>query len=68
MVVSGTVLWFDAQKGFGFIAPDGDPDEVFVEYSAIVGQGYRTLDEGQRVEFGMDHDSRGPRAVRVRRL
>lgn len=67
-VAAGTVVWFDATKGFGFIAPDGEVGEVFVEYSDIDGRGYRTLAEGQRVAFDVDDDGRGPRAARVRRL
>jgi cold shock protein len=49
-VAQGTVKWFNAEKGFGFIATDGGPD-VFVHYSAIQADGFRTLDEGDRVEF-----------------
>jgi CspA family cold shock protein len=49
-VAQGTVKWFNAEKGFGFIATDGGPD-VFVHYSAIQAEGFRTLDEGDRVEF-----------------
>lgn len=61
-------MWFNTTKGFGFIAPDGEEDEVFVQYSDIEGHGYRTLYEDQRVSFDIDHDERGPRAVRVRGL
>ncbi|OLT08561.1 cold-shock protein [Pseudonocardia sp. CNS-004] len=49
-MAQGTVKWFNAEKGFGFIATDGGPD-VFVHYSAIQSEGFRTLDEGDRVEF-----------------
>ncbi len=48
---SGTVKWFNAEKGFGFITPDDGAQDVFAHYSAIEAKGYRTLEEGQRVEF-----------------
>src|SRR5215203_4328082 len=50
-VAQGTVKWFNGEKGFGFIAQDGGGDDVFVHYSAIAAEGYRSLDENQRVEF-----------------
>jgi CspA family cold shock protein len=50
-VAQGTVKWFNAEKGFGFIATDGGGADVFVHYSAIQGDGYRSLEEGDRVEF-----------------
>lgn len=62
----GTVKWFNATKGFGFIAPeDGTPD-VFVHYSAIEGGGYRELAEGQRVQFDTTKGPKGPQASAVR--
>ena len=61
----GTVKWFNAEKGYGFIAVDGGPD-VFVHYSAIQKEGYRTLDEGERVEFEVTQGQRGPQADQVR--
>jgi CspA family cold shock protein len=65
-MAQGTVKWFNAEKGFGFIAQDnGDPD-VFVHYSAIQSDGYRTLDENQRVEFEITQGPKGPQADRVR--
>ena len=62
--VQGTVKWFNADKGFGFIARDGGED-VFVHHSAIQSDGYRTLNEGQRVEFTIEQDVKGPRAANV---
>ncbi|MFL6240189.1 MAG: cold-shock protein [Actinomycetes bacterium] len=61
----GTVKWFNAEKGYGFIAVDGGPD-VFVHYSAIQKEGYRTLDEGERVEFEVTQGQKGPQADQVR--
>jgi len=60
----GTVKWFNAEKGFGFIEREGGED-VFVHYSAIKVDGYKTLDEGQRVQFDIEHGQRGPQAVNV---
>ena len=65
-MVQGSVKWFNGEKGFGFIAPaDGSPD-VFVHYSAIQGQGYKSLDEGQHVEFDVVAGRKGPEAQNVR--
>jgi len=64
-MVQGTVKWFNAEKGFGFIAQDGGPD-VFCHYSAIVGKGYRSLNESQRVEFDVTQGQKGPQAENVR--
>jgi len=64
-VTQGSVKWFNAEKGFGFIAVDGGQD-VFVHYSAIVADGYRSLDEGQRVEFEVTQGQKGPQADQVR--
>jgi CspA family cold shock protein len=64
-VASGTVKWFNAEKGFGFIAREGEPD-VFVHFSAIQGDGYRSLDEGQRVEFDVGPGRKGEEAQNVR--
>ncbi len=60
----GTVKWFNAGKGYGFIARDGGED-VFVHHSAIQAEGYRTLEEGQRVEFDVEPGPKGPKAVNV---
>jgi CspA family cold shock protein len=64
--MQGTVKWFNDTKGFGFIAPtDGTPD-VFVHHTAIVGDGYKSLSEGQRVEFEISNEAKGPKAHTVR--
>jgi len=65
--LTGVVKWFNAQKGYGFIQRDNGPD-VFVHYSAVVGQGYRNLDEGERVEFSITEGPKGPQASEVVRL
>jgi cold shock protein len=62
----GTVKWFNADKGFGFIAPDDGTSDVFVHHSAILIDGYRSLQENQRVEFSVTQGSRGPQAEQVR--
>ena len=61
----GTVQWFSRVKGFGFIRPDGTEKDVFVHFSAIRGDGYRNLNEGQRVEFTMEDTPKGPQAIDV---
>ncbi len=61
----GRVKWFNSKKGYGFIERD-DGEDVFVHYTAIRGQGYRTLKDGQTVEFEVEETERGPRAVNVR--
>ncbi|MEV6213741.1 cold-shock protein [Nocardia sp. NPDC051833] len=63
---NGVVSWFDSGKGFGFITPDTGGPEVFVEYTELVGEGFRTLRAGQRVEFGVRETRRGPEAHHVR--
>ena len=62
---SGTVQWFSRVKGYGFIRPDGQEEDVFVHYSSIVGEGYRNLRRGQKVEFTMEDSDKGPQAVEV---
>jgi len=62
---TGTVKWFSRVKGYGFIAPDNGDKDVFVHYSAIIGEGYRNLEEGQRVEFSIEETGKGPQAVQV---
>ena len=65
--IQGTVKWFNSQKGFGFIEREGGPD-VFVHYSAIAGNGYRNLEENERVEFSITDGPKGPQASEVVRL
>ena len=65
---AGTVKWFNAEKGFGFIALDGGGADVFVHFSAIPADGYRSLDEGQRVEFEVTQGQKGPQAEQVRAI
>ncbi|MCD8508693.1 MAG: cold-shock protein [Bacillus sp. (in: Bacteria)] len=60
----GTVKWFNAEKGFGFIEVEGG-DDVFVHFSAIQGEGFKTLEEGQAVTFDVEQGQRGPQAVNV---
>ncbi|TWP37995.1 cold-shock protein [Leekyejoonella antrihumi] len=64
-MAQGTVKWFNGEKGFGFIAQDGGGPDVFVHYSAIQSQGYRSLDEAQRVEFEITQGDKGPQATNV---
>ena len=64
-MTQGTVKWFNSDKGFGFIAPDGGAKDVFVHHSALQGDGYRSLKENQRVEFEIGQGPKGPQAVRV---
>lgn len=61
----GVVKWFSNEKGYGFISREGEPD-VFVHFSAIEGTGYRSLEEGQRVEFDVGPGKKGPEAKTVR--
>jgi CspA family cold shock protein len=63
----GTVKWFNAEKGYGFIQSD-DGEDVFVHYSGIVGEGFKTLEEGQEVEFDVVQGDRGPQATGVVKL
>ncbi len=65
--VTGRVKWFNSGKGYGFIERDDGPD-VFVHYSAIQGEGFRTLEEGQMVEFSIEQSPKGPQAANVVRI
>jgi len=67
-MATGTVKWFNAEKGFGFITQDGGGPDVFAHYSAIAAQGYRSLDENQRVEFDVVQGTKGPQAENIRPL
>jgi CspA family cold shock protein len=64
-VAQGTVKWFNAEKGFGFISVDGGGPDVFVHFSAIMTNGYKTLDEGQAVQFEIVQGQKGPQADKV---
>ncbi len=65
LVNTGIVKWFDATKGFGFIAPEDGSKDVFVHHSAIKGDGYKSLDEGQRVKYDIQDGPKGPAAANV---
>ena len=66
-MAQGTVKWFNAEKGYGFIAPTEGPD-VFVHFSEIQGSGYRSLEENQKVEFEVVQGPKGPQAAQVRAI
>ena len=66
--ISGTVKWFNGSKGFGFIAPDDANEDVFVHHSAIQTDGFRDLDEGERVEFTVEQGPKGLQATNVVKL
>ena len=63
--IVGTVKWFNGSKGFGFLAQDSGGEDVFVHYTGIQGDGFRTLDEGQRVEFSIEQGPKGLQATNV---
>ena len=65
-MAQGTVKWFNAEKGYGFISVEGGSSDVFVHYTAIQMQGYKSLEEGQRVEFEVVQGQKGPQADNVR--
>ena len=64
----GTVKWFNGEKGFGFIAPESGEKDVFVHFSAIVGEGFKTLAEGQKVSFDVVDGEKGPQAANVHKM
>ncbi|KJK51788.1 cold-shock protein [Lentzea aerocolonigenes] len=67
-MAQGTVKWFNGEKGFGFIAQDGGGPDVFVHYSQIEGNGFKSLEEQQRVEFEIGQGQKGPQAQAVRAI
>ncbi|MFC3295886.1 cold-shock protein [Clavibacter michiganensis subsp. insidiosus] len=67
-MATGTVKWFNAEKGFGFIAPDNGTADVFAHYTAIAKGGYKSLDENQKVEFEVAQGAKGPQAENIRPL
>ena len=67
-VGTGTVKWFSDEKGFGFITPDGGGRDLFVHFSGITGDGYRSLSEGSKVSFEEENGDKGPKAVNVQKL
>jgi CspA family cold shock protein len=64
----GLVKWFSNDKGYGFITPESGAKDLFVHHSAIVGEGFRTLAEGDRVEFSVEQGTKGPAAVQVQKI
>src|SRR5690606_6692694 len=67
-MTTGTVKWFNAEKGFGFISPDDGGADVFAHFSAISGSGYRSLEENQKVEFEITQGPKGPQAQDIRAI
>lgn len=68
MIITGRVKWFNEKKGFGFLTREDGAEDVFVHYSAILGDGFKKLADGDRVEFEVSEEQRGPRAKNVRKL
>jgi len=67
-MATGTVRWFNGGKGYGFIAPNDGGDDLYAHYSAIEAQGYKLLEEGQKVEFIIQVGPKGPQAANIRAL
>jgi cold shock protein len=67
-MVVGTVKWFNAEKGYGFITPDGGGNDVFAHFTAISTSGYRSLEQDQRVEFEIQQGPKGPQAANIKPL
>ena len=67
-MATGTVKWFNADKGFGFITPDDGGADVFAHFSAIAASGFRSLEENQRVEFEVAQGRKGPQAENIRQI
>ena len=67
-MATGTVKWFNADKGFGFIAPDDGSEDVFAHFSAIQSSGFRSLDENQKVEYDVEQGQKGLQAANIRPL
>jgi CspA family cold shock protein len=67
MAVEGTIKWFNEKKGYGFIQQDNGQD-IFVHYSSIEGDGFKTLAEGQRVQFEIEDGAKGPKAINVTKI
>ena len=68
MTKTGKVKWFNDAKGFGFVTPDDGSKDVFVHFSAITGQGFKSLAEGDRIEFEVEDSDKGPKAANVRKI
>ena len=67
-MATGTVKWFNAEKGFGFIAPDDGTADVFAHFSAIAGNGYRSLEKSEKVEFEVTQGQKGPQAANISKI
>lgn len=66
-MANGTVKWFNAEKGYGFITPEDGGKDLFVHHTSILGEGYKTLAEGAKVSFDAEHGEKGPQAKNVKK-